>query len=79
MNLTERILCHLRSFGAVTSLEAIQDYGILPLASRISELKKRACPFSGRWFWAKIATARSPASPGTASVPTGRRSYDTDH
>ena len=44
MNQTERILCHLRSFCAVTSPEAIQDYGILPLASRISELKKEGLP-----------------------------------
>ena len=79
MNQTERILRHLQTFGAITSLEAIQDYGILRLASRISELKKRGCPFSGRWFRARTGTARSPASPGTASVPTGRRSYDTDH
>ena len=44
MNQTERILCHLRSFCAVTSPEAIQDYGILRLASRISELKKEGLP-----------------------------------
>ena len=36
MNQTERILRHLQTFGAITSLEAIQDYGILRLASRIS-------------------------------------------
>ena len=44
MNQTERILCHLRSFGAITCPEAIQDYGILRLASRISELKKEGLP-----------------------------------
>lgn len=44
MNQTERILCHLRSFGAITSLEAIQDYGILRLASRISDLRKEGLP-----------------------------------
>ncbi len=44
MNQTERILRHLQTFGAITSLEAIQDYGILRLASRISELKKEGLP-----------------------------------
>ena len=44
MNQTERILCHLRSFGAVTSQDSIQNYGILRLASRISELKKEGLP-----------------------------------
>ena len=44
MNQTERILCHLRSFCAVTSQDSIQDYGILPLASRISDLRKEGLP-----------------------------------
>ena len=44
MNQTERILCHLCSFCAVTSQDSIQDYGILPLASRIPEPKKEGLP-----------------------------------
>ena len=44
MNQTERILRHLQTFGAITSLEAIQDYGILRLASRISDLRKEGRP-----------------------------------
>lgn len=44
MNQTERILRHLQTFGAITSLEAIQDYGILRLASRISDLRKEGLP-----------------------------------
>lgn len=44
MNQTERILRHLQTFGAITSLEAIQDYGILRLASRISDLRKESLP-----------------------------------
>jgi hypothetical protein len=35
----ERILRHLRDFGSITSLEAITEYGILRLASRINDLK----------------------------------------
>lgn len=35
-----RILNHLDKFGSITSLEAMQLYGIMRLASRISELRK---------------------------------------
>lgn len=35
----ERILRHLRDFGSITSMEAITEYGILRLASRINDLK----------------------------------------
>lgn len=35
----ERILRHLRDYGSITSLEAITEYGILRLASRINDLK----------------------------------------
>lgn len=37
----DRILRHLRDYGSITSLEAITEYGILRLASRINDLKKR--------------------------------------
>ena len=37
----DRILRHLKDFGSISSLEAITEYGILRLASRISDLKKR--------------------------------------
>lgn len=37
----DRILRHLRDFGSISSNEAIMEYGILRLASRISDLKKR--------------------------------------
>lgn len=35
----DKILRHLQDFGSITSLEAMQDYGIMRLASRIHELK----------------------------------------
>jgi hypothetical protein len=34
------IIRHLRDYGSITSIEAITEYGILRLASRISDLKK---------------------------------------
>ena len=37
----DRILRHLRDYGTITSLEAITEYGILRLASRINDLKRR--------------------------------------
>lgn len=37
----ERILRHLQDFGSITTLEAIQEYGILRLASRINDLKRQ--------------------------------------
>lgn len=37
----ERIIRHLTDFGSITSLEAITEYGILRLASRINDLKKQ--------------------------------------
>lgn len=36
----DRILRHLRDYGSITSLEAMTEYGIMRLASRISELRK---------------------------------------
>lgn len=35
----ERILQHLTDFGSITSAEAMQDYGIMRLASRVDELR----------------------------------------
>lgn len=40
MTQSERIVRHLETFGSITSLEAMRDYGILRLASRVSDLKK---------------------------------------
>ena len=35
----ERVLRHLEDFGSITSLEAMSEYGIMRLASRINDLK----------------------------------------
>lgn len=40
----QRILRHLEDFGSITSLEAMRDYGIMRLASRISDLKRAGVP-----------------------------------
>ena len=37
----DMILRHLRDYGSITSLEAITEYGILRLASRINDLKNQ--------------------------------------
>ena len=37
----QRILEYILAFGSITQLEALNDLGIMRLASRISELRKR--------------------------------------
>lgn len=44
MKQNERILRHLQDHGSITSLEAVREYGIMRLASRISDLKKSGVP-----------------------------------
>ena len=44
MNQYQRIVRHLEAFGSITSLEAMQEYGIMRLASRVSALKKSGLP-----------------------------------
>lgn len=41
----ERILRHLNDYGIITSREAMMEYGIYRLASRISDLKKMVYQF----------------------------------
>lgn len=40
MTQCERILRHFKDYGSITSLEAMKEYGIMRLASRISDLRK---------------------------------------
>ena len=35
----DRILRHMKDFGSITSLEAMTEYGIMRLASRINDLR----------------------------------------
>lgn len=36
----QRILRHLKDYGEISSLDAMREYGILRLASRIHDLRK---------------------------------------
>ena len=40
----QRIIRHLEDFGSITSLEAVTEYGIMRLASRINDLKGMGYP-----------------------------------
>lgn len=40
MTQNERILRHLKEYGSITSLEAMSEYGIMRLASRINDIKR---------------------------------------
>lgn len=41
MTQCDRIQRHLEDYGSITSLEAMQEYGIMRLASRIADLKRQ--------------------------------------
>lgn len=43
----ERVLQYIEDFGSITQLEALQDLGVMRLASRISDLKKQGYPING--------------------------------
>lgn len=44
MTQCEKILRHMEDYGGITSLEAMQEYGIMRLASRIADLKRMGVP-----------------------------------
>lgn len=43
MTQCERILRHLDDYGSITQGEAMQEYGIYRLASRINDLRRNGC------------------------------------
>ena len=45
----DKIVRYLNEFGSITQLEALQDLGIMRLASRISELKKEGREINVKW------------------------------
>ena len=53
MKQTDRIIRHLCDYGNITSLEAMQDYGIMRLASRIHDLRKAGFDIFGETVAAK--------------------------
>lgn len=44
----ERIVRHLEDYGSINPLEAISEYGIMRLASRITDLKQKGYLISTR-------------------------------
>lgn len=46
MTQCEKILRHMEDYGSISSLEAVNEYGIMRLASRISDLKRMSVPIS---------------------------------
>lgn len=49
----QRVLDYIEEFGSITQYEALQDLGIMRLASRISELKKQGYHITGRMVTVK--------------------------
>ena len=43
----ERIIDYIEKFGSITQYEALQDLGVMRLASRISDLKKQGYHIKG--------------------------------
>lgn len=42
----QRILSYIYEFGSITQLEALQDLGVMRLASRISDLRRQGYPIT---------------------------------
>lgn len=40
MTQNEKVIRHMRDFGSITALDAMTEYGIMRLASRISDIKQ---------------------------------------
>ena len=53
MTQAERITRHLLDFGSITSLEAMKEYGIMRLASRIHDLRAIGYDIRGETVAAK--------------------------
>lgn len=44
----DRVLAYMNDFGSITQLEALNDLGVMRLASRISDLKKDGYPITSK-------------------------------
>ena len=44
MTQSERIIRHLNDYGSITQGEALQEYGIMRLASRVNDLRRDGVP-----------------------------------
>ena len=47
------ILAHLDTYGSITPMEALGEYGITKLATRISELRRQGVQISGEMIEGK--------------------------
>lgn len=46
MTQCDRIMRHMRDYGSITSAEAISEYGIYRLASRVNDLRRQGVPIA---------------------------------
>ena len=44
MTQSQMVLRHLEDYGSITQMDAIRDYGIMRLASRVNDLRKAGHP-----------------------------------
>lgn len=44
MKQADKIMRHLNDYHSITQLDALREYGIMRLASRISELRRKGVP-----------------------------------
>ena len=44
MTQRDRILRHIEDYGSITQMDAIRDYGIMRLASRVNDLRRDGVP-----------------------------------
>lgn len=47
----DKIIRHIKCYGSITAMEAMNDYGIMRLASRITDLEKK-----GYWIVKEMVT-----------------------
>ena len=45
----DRIMRYMRDFGSITSADAMRDFGVMRLASRVSDLKSQGVRISDTW------------------------------
>lgn len=45
----ERVVQYIKDFGSITQLDAIQDLGVMRLASRVSDLRKQGVPIVSKY------------------------------
>lgn len=48
MTQCDKVLRHLKEYGSITPLDALKEYSIMRLASRISDLKGRGYKISSK-------------------------------